>query len=450
MPVTLVPNQMSHEGSPVERLPTEILSDIFRFHDSGISSLLHLTHVCRLWRCTALGDASLWTEIRIPIFEGISELACDRFFDMLETQLDRTRGMLLDVTWGLTPIESFNRRAIDSFKRRDSISLWRTLCVESCHNSNLTGLVLDSADAFSQLECLRIVGEILPQFILNNMGNMAATKLWKLDLHDLRIPYDNLPLIFASVIHRITWIGVPSWMYSVHGLPTNVVNVSGYRVNLAHIAHAKACVLDLCIIQASGLIEFGKLTSLNIKGPLTVHRCEVNFPILQALKCSGILVEGRAIVNAPLLKNLRLSSGLSPQNHLSNPRVDWANNPRLNVWPKESLIVESLIPGTDITEMMIRSPGISRACLLFRAEREAFQVMERLSGVGNHTDEDANIQCPLCPGLSSLTLTFNWPVSQVDLWRSRATDLVEARKSLGVDLVIHTSWKGEGVNVRLA
>lgn len=200
--------------------------------------------------------------------------------------------------------------------------------------------MLDSTDKFSQLECLRIVGEI-PQFIIDNMDNMAATKLQKLDLHDLNGLTRSIPLIFANIIHRVAWIRVPFWIYDIYDLPPNIVDIIGRKFNIFHLAYAKSCVLDLCIIQSGGRKEFSKLTNLNIERSLMVDECEIIFHTLQYLKCSNVFLRGDVATNAPVLKTLHArNSNFYTQEDPSNSRVDWVYNTRFNAWPKYTLTVE--------------------------------------------------------------------------------------------------------------
>lgn len=59
-------NLRSDRMSPVQRLPPELLSLVFHYliwTGRPYVDLIRATHVCRLWRATALDNAPLWTHL---------------------------------------------------------------------------------------------------------------------------------------------------------------------------------------------------------------------------------------------------------------------------------------------------------------------------------------------------------------------------------------------------
>ncbi|OSC97640.1 hypothetical protein PYCCODRAFT_1376848 [Trametes coccinea BRFM310] len=60
--------------APVNRLPPELLAIVYAYATAGeetYAQLVRITHVCQLWRTTALDAASLWTRIAVNDPEGI-------------------------------------------------------------------------------------------------------------------------------------------------------------------------------------------------------------------------------------------------------------------------------------------------------------------------------------------------------------------------------------------
>lgn len=442
----------------------EILSDVFRYQDAGLTQRLQLTHVCRHWRAVAIEDASLWTEIDIPCVSD-PEKPLEPLFHLLETQLDRTKEMLLNVTWALSPIGSFNRHSIELFRRKEPISKWKFLCLEHLGDDGPVDIELAPTDTFHNLEHLRISGK-LPLFILDTINRTTTTKLRVLDLTGLGTlpPSLNVCNLFTDVLGRTTWFCAPIWYRDFGELPENVIGVKAARCNLSPLPPVQAYVLKFCRIKPGSQLEFHHLTSLTVNRAIFIWEgCHAIFPALLYLRCALVHLEGSATLKAPNLEILHVGTeGFELSASVSDTIETLMQNPQLYLSPKDLLQLDTFSSPKAILSIMKRCPRVSHISLSFQNGDKALEVVEGIhtngmdetsehptSAVAVEQLEEDSTTVVLCPNLSSIEFNFHWPISDISLLCNRAKALVASRRDLGADLVLYANWTQEGTFVPL-
>nr|GAT48627.1 predicted protein [Mycena chlorophos] len=97
-------NQLSAITFPVQILPLEITSQIFRVYHATAesrgdvarldSSPMPLTRVCRLWRKIAFSMTELWSDVELDVGQGVPEM----YGSMLSDWLNRSKHRLISLT----------------------------------------------------------------------------------------------------------------------------------------------------------------------------------------------------------------------------------------------------------------------------------------------------------------------------------------------------------------
>ena len=147
--------------SPVRRVPPEVLGSIMELSPCDVSSdvvvgPLHFTHVSQLWRQTAIGLPSLWTNIQVNISTNRTNSG---LADLIEEILSRSKEHPLSVTLSLQQYNEVSVRLLDllvaASNRRGSFSialkrhehflrLLPTMKLKPASNNHVTSLSLET------------------------------------------------------------------------------------------------------------------------------------------------------------------------------------------------------------------------------------------------------------------------------------------------------------------
>lgn len=456
----------SYPNLPIGRLPFELLLIMFHYCSVDLKDRLVLTNVCRYWRSAALEDAWLWTYVCIPHYGGDEEVYHDGIFSMLEIQLDRTKEMPLDVVWTLSELGRFNRQTIDLFHHRAPFSRWRSLTLDYSGNNDPPHATLDFEDSFQNLEYIKLIISAHPQSIMESITRTTTSKLKTLDLSTSTLTQSETKALFSGLFSHITSYYIPCWEKRADGLPRNVVNLGGQRCDIDILPHVQTCTTQMGVIRSGLDIKLDNLTSLTIHSRLYImNRYDVNIPSLRYLKCPTIFIPQSANFTTPLLDTFHM--GTIDVDHTRRGYELCENsiqNGSFQAFPKNTLIIDLFISEESILRLLRGSPDISYASLSFIDEAVAIQVIQRIEGddssrvaaeaspimYESNMELGERPETALCAELSELRFNFGWPISNVDIWKSRVVRLVDERSKLGIALAVYASWKGEGTFVRLA
>ena len=100
-----------NELARISRLPGEVLSDIFSnvsisaLNGDGILTWIHVTHVCRRWRETALSHPRLWSHINFTKLKPVASAEILSRAKMAPLHLEADSH-----TWGVAQIDLFGKQ----------------------------------------------------------------------------------------------------------------------------------------------------------------------------------------------------------------------------------------------------------------------------------------------------------------------------------------------------
>jgi hypothetical protein len=440
--------------STVDRIPVELLLVIFYFFRPDITTLVSITHTCRRWRLIATETASLWTDVKLQIHPVSNLTAHGNSISLLDMQLERTGGLLLDVAWWGHIWEYCNPRILTIIRGKAPFSRWRKLELWLVGDKGSEDTIFSPTDIFTNLESL-----IIAQYKFDRLSqNISQRTTARLRIFEVGPVNSTLPTVVELLPHPMKHIScliayVPSNSNEVRPvLPPNIVELRTPR-RLSHpFPYISTYELNVCLFRSDYTIDLQNLTTLTVISILTVFpECHVVLPSLRHLSYGDLRLSYGAKLETPMLESLRIMTGDDGDitTRIKN-QYDALHHPGYLVSPKKSLFVELSLPEEGVALLLDRSPEVEYVLLVINDAKYAQKIMEEiLIGVG--TKGLAYRQSKwFCPRLSELRMNFEWEIGDVVLWKERSSKVVEARKENGVVLAIYASWEGEGTYVALS
>ncbi|KAJ6506278.1 hypothetical protein C8R47DRAFT_112426 [Mycena vitilis] len=116
--------------SPIRRVPSELICEIFSWTWSGKKTPWNLGHICRSWRQHAVSYPLLWTFIAVYC----SHLDINRTLLKLAAQLQRSANALLDVQWPSVDTDDVDLRLLSLLLPHSN--RWRSLGINIVPSSH--------------------------------------------------------------------------------------------------------------------------------------------------------------------------------------------------------------------------------------------------------------------------------------------------------------------------
>ena len=192
---------------------------------------------------------------------ALSRVVSDTCFNLLETQLDRSKDLPLDVIWNISASASFNRCTIGIFRRKGSFHRWRSLCLYHSCAGDPPGTELEPTDRFTNLQHITLKDN-WSEFIVNPLNHTTASKLCVLDMSMSKVSHKSAINDLRPLFHHISCYYPPRWDDDVPTLPENVVEVRLVSLDLRETSHVQTYTLQFCIIRNDGQLDLNSLTSL--------------------------------------------------------------------------------------------------------------------------------------------------------------------------------------------
>ena len=193
---TLVLKSRLNELAPISRFPSEVLAGIFSLlsirawnEGEGISAWIHVTHVCRRWRETALNYPPLWTHINFTKLTSVG---------MAET-LFRAKLGPLHLEAHLRK-RSANRFEVIGRKLTDHISHTRHLRISGCDPSIVIKWLITPTPDLESLTLSYTGADHVT--VPDNLFKCTAPSLTTLQLRDCNIDWKS-PLLRGLRILKI-------------------------------------------------------------------------------------------------------------------------------------------------------------------------------------------------------------------------------------------------------
>lgn len=424
---------------PIERLPNELLGDIFTLlrDEPGMKNSLFL--VCHYWRLVILQIPQFWSKIVVfPRRVLTSHEAVER----LKMLIERSGSMLLEVDWGCL---SRSRAALslqlaNCLLERTSVSRWQSLRIGRTGTipihkvkgtfSNLRTLMIDHSEEAEAL--LTLIAASSPKLALLKLPNVGIPSSSEHDFMTGTIGPDTL--LRTAVIHR--------------------------GLNITHISrrlHASS-LLHICPLHQLTELIIDRLTSSDMRlgtfcpnlEKLTVRNCvekcahlDINLPALRELLFDGPNYYVLCRIDAPKLQTLRIGKpGFNQGNQIQT--LPEALDDTLYQLSPTTLHIHCPADIMTITTFIELSPGLRHLEIsLYSAKqpwRSIFTSLHRSRTTASQEGQFLGWQ--LCEYLVSLKIWLHWDRRDVEEVRELAVELLAGR-SRGRMRKVTVEW-GDG------
>ncbi|KAI9056860.1 hypothetical protein FKP32DRAFT_1598739 [Trametes sanguinea] len=242
--------------APVNRLPPELLAMVYTYataDEETYSQLVDITHVCQLWRTTALNAASLWTRIAVNDPVGI------------ETFLKRAKNLpvSLSVTICRPPVVATVRLITSEMHRVRSL----TVRVPA-------DIALDVVT-----NRLKIAAPLLEQFSIEKVESKWVRRPMPAEEHER-----SVPLLYMPSLRSLSLSNVP--LFYIPQGPNSLTELTLHRKLpspdiLLHLLGSSPALKTLCM---RGTFEYERI----------LVREEIKLPKLEVLHLSTFPPQGIA------------------------------------------------------------------------------------------------------------------------------------------------------------
>jgi hypothetical protein len=367
---------------------------------------------------------------------------------MLDTQLGRADGLPLDVEW-MSIKTGFDRRLLQLIRQKGPFSQWRTLKVISLEMGldRDRAFTLDSYDVFSNLESLTI-RIFISNKILEIIDRTTTSKLQFLEVQCDRTTQEVLDTNYRRMMQHIRCLNIYS--IKVTSTPSNVLEVQAIVRTTHYFPHIKKYSLIRCEFTCGQPYDLKNLTCFTVTHMIILNNdVKVHLPVLRRLEFGALIARDRTKIDAPVLETLRLLS-IKGHNRKFQDKITRLNLDSYVLSPTKSIIIGVYPPHTAIL-FLEQSPRVTQVSLSFEDAVSAERMLERMEG-GNHADdpEDSARAGRLCEDMEELRINLGYEICDLEAWKRRASQLVERRRTLGLELRMYASWRGEGTYVLLA
>jgi F-box-like len=438
------PEPIPYSVSPLSRLPVELSLLTFRFCDPDIRKRLRLTHVCRQWRSIAINSASLWTFLRIEVNFRPHSKRSDSVIALLDIQLGRADGLLLDVELIWNPNTGVDPRLLDLIRQKGPFSLWRTLKVGFQGVQPDKTFSLGSCDVFSNLESLVILPSAFNS-ILETIDR-TSTKLRFLELQDSQMTQTVVGAPYQCMMQRI--VRLKTFSTDVMSIPRNILELEAGVRNTHCFPHITKYTLILCVFKNSQSFALENLTHLvATMGIMLSSHVEVYFPALQHLTCGALITRRSTKIDAPVLETFRLLP-VNGNGEVVRVMTTALQFDRYVFSPTKSITLDAYLPHNTAVTFLEQSPRVEQVSLSFEDAITGEKMLERMEGADNR--ENGVLEGRLCEKMVELRINLGYALCDLESWKGRASRFVESRRASGSELQVYASWKGEGTYVLLA
>jgi hypothetical protein len=370
---------------------------------------------------------------------------------LLDIQLSRASGFPLDVEWISNTTTAFDPRLLELIRQKGPFSQWRTLKVRTLdiELERDDAFTLDSRDVFSNLESLIIMPSYCVNKILKTIDRTTTSKLHFLELQGFQMTQEEVEANYMGMMQRIKRLKIPAM--DITSIPSNILEIEG-GIRAAHdFPHINKYTLTLCVFKNDQLCNLGNLIHLRVTvGIKLLDDVAVYLPALRHLAC-GVLVTGhRTKIDAPVLETLHLLP-VKRRSRRVQDMIDSLNLDGYVLSPTELITLDTYLPQNTIITILEQSPRVVRVSLSCEDAVSAEGILERMEGT-IHVDVSEGITLGerLCEKMVELRIKLRDDIRDIESWTRRASRLVRTRRTLGSDLRVYASWKGEGSYVRLA
>lgn len=367
----------------------------------------------------------------------------------LAVQLDRAKGRLLEVSWIYDSATPRNVEINRFIRTKAPFSRWRTLSIRVHGNSSSPGGFVGPDDVFQNLESLQVIQGQFCSLPLSILNHKPTPKLQTLNLETAyRLPY-NFEQIYGPVLRRISHLVLSKYDEHDRGfsMPPNITHLQADTRSTHNFPYILHYAVFNCTFNSSMAIDLRNLTTLNVNR-LTVQG-QIILPNLRSVDLSIIYMHNEAKIDAPQLQSLRMVFNRRPDLHLILGLA--LRHQGFGLWPSKSLYVEVSLLKKSLFDLLSRCPTIEQALLTFKDPYNAEGALNYLGGIYS-VPENLSIENSqeICIGLKELELKFEWPISQFELWKERASCLETIRRASGSSLLVSGWWKGEEFPIILA
>jgi F-box-like len=436
-----VPN--SH--SPIQSLPVELLLSIFHECDSQIRARLPLTHTCRRWRHVGLHTASLWTHIVVVTSNGSANTGTlHKTTSLLRLQLDRVRGLPLEVYWTFHSSGYINLKMVEFLRKGAPFSQWKSLHVhlDELRQCSHEDIIFEPSDTFENLESL-VLASVPPSSLVDTISRTATSKLKILNLH--RLYHRDMGVIShicGDTLRHLSHLVLPPGFDAEVELilPINLVNLRAETRHTHTFPHITNYELSVCVFKPAFAIDLGNLTSLTVTVFFEIHAdCQVILPSLRNIKFRLIRLGVSGRIEAPALETLHLftDNTTAVDGTQLNAMLDALHHPGYLLSPNRLLTVDLYLPEDGVVKLLNKSAYVTEILLSFYSETMARLIWDCIFTGTFFALPGFTPTGKLCPRLRELRMRFQFVATETshDRWRKRAFAAVEERRKSSPDLV---------------
>ncbi|KAG8813103.1 hypothetical protein FRC17_001675 [Serendipita sp. 399] len=411
---------------PINRLPVELLQELFRTFEEDYGTLKSMGAICRHWRVIYITTPEFWTDLRVHL--GVPLTTYSMAVERLDTMIARTGSMKVSVSLHrqLGGINSpGNAQLVARLIAGIPVERWKSLQLGSWYYG--LDFVLAKGGVFSSLEVLEVdsYNNSSVSCLQNiNLGHHRLSTLimsgtTKLDRH--------FATIEAKLMARSDLVGRGTLVIICNTAPRVVypqiqrlsVKIATSRAPTRWTVQPLIIELDLMVPSISNLnlsTLFPRLERLTIHIPTISDPYlpeDLLFPHLRYLTCKAPNYSCLAAFIAPELETLSLQGN----NSLSQSQLEQAlEDPRFQLSPQKLLINDNF-DFMALSHILSLCPRISHLSVYVLPNGHIvdwtplISLLQRqltMQGLGH------KIKWELCPHLESLEVMIEWNQSLGD------------------------------------
>ncbi|CAA7259458.1 unnamed protein product [Cyclocybe aegerita] len=210
----------------IPTLPPDILLEVFRHlleDDDNSKGIIHPSHVCRLWRGTAVGSPSLWTRISVNRYDNeAKEVAIIEF---AETCTERANGCLMSLKVEAQNLSHSSKKLIRRILEVTRNSKWENIDLSATYTS-------DFEPVFSGLLNAGIIATVHTLSLTSSVRKDVLEDAWPRQVYNAADWDLHLP---TGVINLQPYISLRSFTFDC----SQAFNVDMYVVPWTQLTYLK-------------------------------------------------------------------------------------------------------------------------------------------------------------------------------------------------------------------